>query len=112
MNSCSYIVRTNMCVVCVYTQEARIPLMLMDSLVIYGLTVWEKRLKDDKAKRIEKEGLQKEVDKKAARAAKAAIRQEQKEGVKKAQNHGQAFPHTVHPSKRHGIVQPDKTKGN
>lgn len=86
--------------------------MLIDSLVVYGLTVWEKRLKEEKAKRMEKEDLVKEVDKKETRATKASIRQQQKEGVKKAQNHGNAFPNTVKPNKRHGIMQPDKAKGN
>lgn len=86
--------------------------MLIDSLVVYGLTVWERRLKEEKARLAGKEGLAKEVDKKATLATKSAVRKQRKEGEKKAKNHGNAFPNTVHPNKRHGIMQPDKTKGN
>jgi hypothetical protein len=90
-------------------QEARIPLMLIDSLVVYGLTVWDRRLKEAKAKLAEKEGLVKEEEKKAVRDTKVAVRQQRKDGEKKAKNQGNAFPSRA---PKHHIMQPDKGKKN
>lgn len=81
--------------------------MLIDSLVVYGLHVWERRLKEEKARLAEKEGVAKEVDKKATRATNVAVRHQRKDEEKRAKNHGNAFPSSA---PKHHIMQPDKSK--
>lgn len=86
-------------------QNARIPFMLVDGLLIYGLHVWESSLKKEKDMLAGKEALHHEEEKKAARALKAATRQERKAQEKKIhiinKSSGQQKPF---------IHQPDKSK--
>jgi hypothetical protein len=81
--------------------------MVVDGLVLYGLHVWEKRVREAKAKILHEENDAKEVLKKASHATKIASREQQKAKVKKLKNQGKAYPNTV--PKAH-ILQPDKTK--
>jgi spore coat polysaccharide biosynthesis predicted glycosyltransferase SpsG len=81
--------------------------MLIDSLVVYGLHIWEKRLKEAKAKLLAEENENKEMHKKASHDIKVATRQEQKNMSKRVQHQGKAYPSTV--PKGH-IMQPDKMK--
>jgi len=81
--------------------------MLVDSLVLYGLHIWEKRVRESKARILQEENGAKEVLKKASQANKIATREQQRANTKKIKNQGKAFPNTV--PKAH-ILQPDKTK--
>jgi hypothetical protein len=81
--------------------------MVVDGLVLYGLHVWEKRVREAKAKILHEENDAKEVLKKASHATKIASREQQKAKGKKLKNQGKAYPNTV--PKAH-ILQPDKTK--
>lgn len=81
--------------------------MIVDGLVLYGLHVWEKRVREAKAKILHDENEAKEVLKKASHATKIATREQQKANIKKLKNQGKAYPNTV--PKAH-ILQPDKTK--
>ena len=81
--------------------------MLIDSLVAYGLHVWEKRLKEEKAKILHEENDKKEAQKKSAHDTKQMTRQQPKIESKKVKNQGKAYPGT---KPRGHIVQPDKTK--
>lgn len=84
--------------------------MLIDGLVIFGLNIWEKRLKAEK-ERLEQEAAnaadtKHEADKKADRAKKAAQREQRKVEEKKIQNiKGQTAFNMKNP-----IQQPDKNK--
>ena len=82
--------------------------MLIDGLVVYLLTVWERRLKEDKAKIVEKENMAKEEDKKDKRATKAATRQQRKAEQMKTKHQNQSNRNSSNP--KHQIMQPDKSK--
>jgi len=86
-------------------QEARIPLMLVDSLIVYSLSVWEKQIKSEGAKIVEEQAVAHETDKQAARAVKTANREQRKAEQKNVKNQGQPY---VTP--KHNIQQPDKSK--
>ena len=81
--------------------------MVVDLLVIYGLYILEKRLKEQKSARMETERLHNEVDKQENRAIKAANIQQRKTEQKK-QHTDQKNSHNSHPVRRNPIMQPDK----
>jgi hypothetical protein len=64
-------------------QYMRIPFMLMDGLVIYGLQQTENRIKKEKALAEKGDGVQHEETKKNTRAQKSAMRKQQKQTEKK-----------------------------
>jgi uncharacterized protein YdaU (DUF1376 family) len=61
----------------------RIPFMLMDALVIYGLQQTENRIKKEKAIAEKEDGVKHEEVKKNTRAQKSAMRKQQKQTEKK-----------------------------
>jgi hypothetical protein len=90
-----------------HPKEARIPLVLIDGLVVYGLHRWEGQLKKEKAELAEKDSKQHETEKKATRAEKAASRNQTKATQKRqkgAPNNNIAF------APKMKIMQPDKNK--
>lgn len=86
-------------------QEARIPLMLADALIVYSLSVWEKRIKTDSAKIAEEQAVAHETDKQEKRALKTANREQRRAEQKNIKNQGQPYVTT-----KHNIMQPDKSK--
>lgn len=80
--------------------------MLLDAAVVFGLSVWEKKLKQEKELAEKEAELQHETTKKATRALKAATRQQRKAEEKKHVNGGGQASFTP---KQH-IQQPDKNK--
>jgi len=79
--------------------------MAVDCIVVYGLHLWEKRLKAQKAKIAEEQAVAHETEKQATRAVKSANRQQRKAEQKKTKNQGQPYVTT-----KHNIMQPDKSK--
>jgi hypothetical protein len=77
--------------------------MILDCLVLYGVTMWDRRLQEEKAKVAEKEATVKETDKKATRAEKAAVRQQRKVTTR-------SMAKVAPVQKHHNIQQPDKSK--
>ena len=86
-------------------QEARIPLMLIDGLVVYRLSVWEKKLKAEKEKVGHEEDVAKETDKKTKKNMKAAQRFQAKAREKKNK-----IINEKGGKQKHNIMQPDKSK--
>ena len=82
-------------------------MMIIDALVVYGLHVWEGRLKKQKSEIAEKEAKQLETQKKATRNEKAAQREQIKANQKKQQN--KAGTHADF-SRKTPIKQPDRNK--
>jgi hypothetical protein len=80
--------------------------MLIDGLVVWGLTILEKRLKEQKAAKLEAERVHNESGKKESRALKAANVQQRKAEQKK-QHIDQKSSHSA---PRSPIQQPDKSK--
>ena len=78
----------------------------MDGLVVWGLTILEKRLKEEKAAMLETENVQHESDKKEVRALKTANMQQRKAEQKK-QHIDQKVSHSA---PKNPIMQPDKNK--
>jgi hypothetical protein len=87
-------------------QYMRIPFMIMDGLVIYGLQQTENRMKTEKAVAEKQDDVKHEETKKNTRAQKSAMRKQQKQTEKKVlQTSGKAnFGPTAN------IHQPDKSK--
>lgn len=80
--------------------------MILDALVVWGLNVYDKKLKAEKEAAAAEADVQHETEKKATRATKAANRAQRKAEQKKTQNtNGQAS----FAPKQH-IQQPDKNK--
>ena len=79
--------------------------MVVDSLVVYGLSVWERQLRNDSAKIAEEQAVVHETEKLAARAQKAADREQRKAEQKQIKHQGQPYVTT-----KHNIMQPDKNK--
>ena len=79
--------------------------MLVDCCMVYGLHVWEKRLKAEKARIAGEQAVVHETEKRDARAVKAANRQQRKASERKNKNQGQPYVTT-----KHNIMQPDKSK--
>jgi len=82
--------------------------MLVDCVAVYALSVWEKSLKQEKAKLAEmadEQAKANEADKQASRAVKTADREQRKAEQKKNKNQGQPYVST-----KHNIMQPDKSK--
>ena len=77
--------------------------MVADSLVVYGLTVWERQVRSESAKIAEEQAVVHETEKQAVRAQKAADREQRKAEQKQIKNQGQPYVTT-----KHNIVQPDK----
>ena len=89
-------------------QDLRIPLILIDGLVLYGLNFLDRRSKSKKLKAHSEKDVVKEIQKKELLASKMATRQQHQQAFKKQiHNQGKAFPSTV--PKAH-ILQPDKMK--
>ena len=97
----------NECHLSLRLQDARIPLLLVDVLVVYGLHRWEARLKKQKADLAEKEAKEKEVLRRTARDEKAAQRNQTKAMQKKQQN---KTSKQANFAMKHPIQQPDKSK--
>lgn len=79
--------------------------MLVDALVVYGLSVWEKRLKDEKERAVHEEEIAKETDKKTKKHLKAASRFQAKAREKKNK-----IVNEKGGKQKHNIMQPDKSK--
>jgi hypothetical protein len=79
--------------------------MLIDSAIVYGLTVWDRRLKEQREVALREEALHREIDKKDKRATRAAQRQQRKAAQKK--QHNVPYQNSVPKQK---IMQPDKSK--
>lgn len=62
----------------VHPQDARIPFMVLDGLVVLGLNLWDNHLKAQKEKATHEEDVEHETDKKASRATKSISRQQRK----------------------------------
>ena len=77
--------------------------MFVDSLVVYGLTMWEKQLRNDSVRIAEEQAVTHETNKQASRAQKTADREQRKAEQKQIKNQGQPYVTT-----KHNIVQPDK----
>ena len=91
-----------------HTQDLRIPLIVIDAIVIYGLNFLDRRSKSKKIKAHSEKETVKEIQKKEFLASKMATRQQHQAAFKKQiHNKGKAFPSTF--PKAH-IQQPDKTK--
>jgi hypothetical protein len=90
-----------------YLQDARVPFMLLDALVVYGLTTWEKRIKEEKEKAAAEDGMEHEEEKKKTMAEKAQTRQTRKEQQKKTNNMKNGGASFV---PKQNINQPDKSK--
>jgi hypothetical protein len=80
--------------------------MLLDAAVVFGLSVWEKKLKQEKELAEKEAEVLHETTKKETRAQKAASRQQRKATEKKHTNGG---GQTSFAPKQH-IQQPDKNK--
>jgi hypothetical protein len=80
--------------------------MLLDAAVVFGLSVWEKKLKQERDLAEREADIQHETTKKASRAQKAASRQQRKVEEKKNLNGGSQASFVP---KQH-IQQPDKNK--
>lgn len=80
--------------------------MLLDAAVVFGLNLWEKRLKKEKELAEKEAEVQHETVKKASRAEKTANRQQRKAEEKKHMNGGGQASFAP---KQH-IQQPDKSK--
>ena len=78
----------------------------MDGLVVWGLTILEKRLKEEKAAMLETENVQHESDKKEVRALKTANMQQRKAEQKKQHIDQKAS----HSAPNNPIMQPDRNK--
>jgi hypothetical protein len=87
-------------------QEARVPLMLIDGLVVWGLTVLEKNLKNEKAAAQEVERIKNETVKQTSRAINASTIQKKKTEQRKQHVDKKAS----HMAPRSPIMQPDKNK--
>jgi hypothetical protein len=79
--------------------------MLLDTLVVLGLNLWENRLKAEKAKVAHEETVEHETDKKASRATRASTRKQRKADDKK-QKHDTKGQVSFTPN--HTINQPKK----
>jgi hypothetical protein len=80
--------------------------MLLDAAVVFGLNLWEKKMKEEKELAEKEAEIQHETVKKAGRAQKAADRHQRKAEDKKLSN---GAAHTSFAPKQH-IQQPDKGK--
>lgn len=90
------------------TQDLRVPLILIDGIIIYGLHFIDRRTKSRKLKAHTEKDIVKEIQKKEIIASKMATRQQHQQAFKKQiHNQGKAYPSTV--PKAH-IQQPDKMK--
>jgi hypothetical protein len=94
---------------CLVLQELRVPCLLIDAIVVYGLHRWEAKLKADKAlmdkDAIRQADLKHETDKRNITSLKAGERAQKKAEEKKLQNttgKNANFAPTNH------IQQPDK----
>ena len=91
-----------------FAQDLRIPFILIDGFILYGLNFLDRRSKSKKLKAHTEIGVLKEIQKKELIASKMATRQQHQQAFKKQiHNQGKAFPSTV--PKAH-ILQPDKMK--
>ena len=92
-------------------QEARVPLLLIDAAVVYGLHRWEGQLKAEKARMdrdaAQQADVQKETDKRSKNQQRSAERAQRRAEDKKTQNNTgkQANFSIANP-----IQQPDKNK--
>ena len=88
-----------------HSQDARVPFMVLDGLVVLGLNLWDNHLKAQKQKAVQEEAVGHETDKKANRANKTGSRLQRKVDEKKLK-HTEKGPVSFTP-KQH-INQPKK----
>lgn len=81
-------------------------MMLVDGLIVYGLHIWEGRLKKKRAEIAEKDALVHEIEKKAASSEKAALREKNKAEQKKLKQHAKMATNAP----KAPIQQPDRNK--
>lgn len=87
-------------------QEARIPLLLGDAVLLFGLSYWNKKAKEAEDKGAKEDEVVHEAEKKATRAQKAADREQRKFNEKKTQHVGGP----VNFGLKNPIQQPDRNK--
>jgi len=85
-----------------------VPFLLLDAAVLFGINVWEKRLKQQKDESAKEVEIHHETVKKADRALKAASRQQRRAEEKKLHANGTGGQASFVP--KQNIQQPDKSK--